>query len=151
MHFQEKYLLAENIFPLKAGNWLIRVFSGGWESSLDAGWREAWASGKRLLNIGDLLRQCLGGLAENVGSTACAPGKFRCPRLSLSLRPERKCAPITGWRDFPIDSQAPNREYYRVGAGSSVGRASALQYATQNPRSCTNSAVPGVFCLLGLS
>ena len=67
MHFQEKYLLAENIFPLKAGNWLIRVFSGGWESSLDAGWREAWASGKRLLNIGNLLRQWLGGLAENVG------------------------------------------------------------------------------------
>lgn len=66
MHFQEKYLLAENIFPLKAGNWLIRVFSGGWESSLDAGWREAWASGKRLLNIRDLLRQWLGGLAENV-------------------------------------------------------------------------------------
>jgi hypothetical protein len=67
MHFQEKYLLAENIFPLKAGNWLIRVFSGGWKSSLDAGWREAWASGKRLLNIGNLLRQWLGGLAENVG------------------------------------------------------------------------------------
>lgn len=85
MHFQEKYLLAENIFPLKAGNWLIRVFSGGWESSLDAGWREAWASGKRLLNIGDLLRQWLGGLAENVGSTACAPGKFRCPDSPSTL------------------------------------------------------------------
>jgi len=151
MHFQEKYLLAENIFPLKAGNWLIRVFSGGWESSLDAGWREAWASGEEAAKYRGSPWTMAWRVGGECGFDRLCPGKIPLSRLSLYLRPERKCAPITGWRDFPIDSQAPNREYYRVGAGSSVGRASALQYATQNPKSCTNSAVPGVFCLLGLS
>jgi hypothetical protein len=43
----------------------------------------------------------------------------------------------SGRRDFPVDSPACNREYYRVGADSSAGRASALQAGGHRFESCS--------------
>ena len=98
MHFQEKYLLAENIFPLKAGNWLIRVFSGGWESSLDAGWREAWASGEEAAKYRGSPWTMAWRVGGECGFDRLCPGKIPLskalplPEAGAKMRPDNRLA-----------------------------------------------------------